>query len=251
MRGKLRLLLFSLVILIVAVSCQPRSYIYWWPDMGPSKPSEPGSDSGDTRSIMMEFLAEFNPGQALKDAEDESRDDISFENHDSADYVPMSSIVLRANTTGDGIIYRYVIFDGYKQSESGIALNSGYMVFAIDSTTAGDETGVKYTVSANDLVLENSQGEIVSDISVDETVARFEGITVEQGSGGEVVIKIDEEKLSSLPPSTTATAPSLNGESVMQSESDLSYVTINPEEAVRSLDITNVLRTIVSSTGRS
>ena len=230
MRGKIRVFLIVCVVLLTAMACQPANKP-WLPDgVHPQPPKVAESE------IVEKFLVEFNPGQALVDAADSSRSDIYYKDGDAP-------AVSSARSAHKGIVYRYVYFDGYKQDSMDLILSSGYMLFIINGNTAGTgKTG--YTISVPEgIEVETLSGQVVSDFVVEDVSSTTAAITaVEVDGEGNISITINEKDFSELPPSTTASTPGMNGESISKGElEEFTEIQIEPEDGVKNLDVNSII----------
>ena len=245
MRKRIGFTLIIVSVIMAVVACQPDNWWedYWWPDKMPEKPGDPVLEIVSEKEVVSEFLRTFNPGQALKDAADKSRDDIYYEDHD-AGYVPASSgLNARAATSVRGMIYRYVFFDGYRQSSLGLIYNDGYMVFAIDADTVS--TGnVAYTVSATEgIEIKTQAGQVVEDVKLAETTAMTDAITaITKDEAGNITIEIDDTTSMELPPSASASSPELGNDIIMKAEEETSAdETDKADIVVDSFSISEIL----------
>ena len=217
------------------MACQPANKP-WLPDgVHPQPPKVAESE------IVEKFLVEFNPGQALVDAADSSRSDIYYKDGDAP-------AVSSARSAYEGIVYRYVYFDGYKQDSMDLILNSGYMLFIINGNTAGTgKTG--YTISVPEgLEIETLSGQVVSDFVVEDVSSTTAAITAVEVDGDKITITINEKEFSELPPSTTASTPGMNGESISKGElEEFTEIQIEPEDGVKNLDINSIIKEVLSN----
>ena len=248
MRKKIGLAFIIISVILTVVSCQPKAWWedYWWPDRFPGKPEEP-TDTVPERDVVEEFLRTFNPGQALKDAA-EMRRDIWYVDYGTPDALSSSSLNARsAGTEVEGMVYRYVFFNGYQQSSLGLIYNDGYMVFGIDADTVGDGKTV-YTISATEgIEVETITGQVVTGLVIEETKASTDSITsIVRNDEGDVVITISGGDFSELPSSATVTSPELGGETISKAEADFTEIQVDPAEGVRDLDIEGILRAVMS-----
>ena len=214
-----------------------------WKAGRPEGPSETVPE----KDIAEEFLKTFNPGQALIDAAS-GRSDIWFEDQDSPEAISSrSSLDSRSAVTG--MIYRYVFFNGYQQSSLGLIYNDGYMVFSIDADTVGNEGGTVYAISAAEgIEVETITGQVVKGLVIEETKSTTTAIrSITVNDEGKKVITIEGGEFSELPSSAAVTTPELGDEAISKAESEFVEVQIDPEKAVRSLDIKNILTTVMSS----
>lgn len=236
MRGLSQFCLIVIAILLTVVACQPNNGFLVPPD------AEPQISKAEAREITKQFLREFNPGQALVDAADSTRNDIYYRDGESP--------VVRTSVLPDSIaetIYRYVYFNGYQQKESGLTINNGYMLFIIDGDTVGSGK-TEYTISTPEgLEIETPAGQVAMDFSIDDVSSTTDAITEIVQEGDEIKIIVNEEKFSELPPSATASTPEMEGESISKGEIKFTEVSITPEEAVKNLNINVILEEFLST----
>lgn len=227
-----------LAVLLLGASCRPQYIFYPVP---PIEDEDENVNEAVERVIIQQFFETFNPRQAWIDSES-GRGDIRYEDN----YADSASLSLALSERSDfkGVI-RTIYFDGYKQSEHGLAYN-GSMVFSVNTDNANGKDGMTLSIAAGDDFSVALGGSTVRDIII-EVETKVDGITITQTEAGKIEISIPENTFEELPETTKVSSPSMNGESITKAESDLNITDIDTETAIRNFDLHEILLSLVTS----